>query len=176
MSDVIDEAQIRRLFMLLHGMYGNSVLDKYRVGQAGENGEDVGMVAARSVWLNGLREFTPDILMRALVKCSDKHKTFPPTLPEYRDLCKSLAPRQWKAPDAAPRLEMSDALRSEQVERSRRAIAETRLQREGGIRTDEGIRGLHVLIAKAVGHAGGDEAATLISLDGAMVKRGEVRT
>ncbi|WP_143062186.1 hypothetical protein [Paraburkholderia diazotrophica] len=157
--------QIRRLFMLLHGMYGNSVLDKYRIGQVDDDGEDVGMKSARSVWLNGLREFPQPIVMKALAKCTEKHKTFPPTLPEFRDICKSLMPRQWTAGTEAPRLEMSEALRSEQVQRARRAIAETRLQREGGIRTSEGIKGLHVLIAKAVGHAGGDEAATLLRLD-----------
>lgn len=164
MSDVIDEVQIKRLFMLLHGMYGNSVLDKYRIGQV-ENGEDVGMSSARQVWLNGLREFPQPIVMKALAKCTEKHKTFPPTLPEFRDICKSLMPRRWTANSEAPRLEMSEALRSEQVERARRAIAQTRLERAGGINTADGIRGLHVLIAKAVGHAGGDEAATLMQLD-----------
>ncbi|SDR18675.1 hypothetical protein SAMN05443245_3409 [Paraburkholderia fungorum] len=164
MSDVVDENQIRKLFMLLHGMYGNSVLDKYRIGQV-ENGEDVGMMSARQVWLNGLREFPQALVLRALAKCSEKHKTFPPTLPEFRDICKSLMPRQWTASNEAPRLEMSEALRSEQVERARRAISETRLHREGGLKTEDGIRGLHILIAKAVGHAGGDEAATLLALD-----------
>lgn len=170
MSDVIDEAQVRRLFMLLHGMYGNTVLDKYRIGQVGDNGEDVGMAAARSVWLNGLREFNAPILKQAIAKCADKHKTFAPTLPEFRDICKSLTPRKWDTQGTAPRLEMSEALRSEQVERSRRAIADIRLRRDGGIRTDDGIKGLHVLIAKAVGHAGGDEAATLLKLDAMHVK------
>jgi len=47
MSDVIDEAQIKRLFMLLHGMYGNQVLDKFRIGQADDKGEDIGMAAER---------------------------------------------------------------------------------------------------------------------------------
>ncbi|AJK46200.1 hypothetical protein [Burkholderia plantarii] len=168
MSDAIDEAQVRRLFMLLHGMYGNSVLDKYRTGQADESGEDVGMATARSVWLNGLREFTPEVLMRALAKCADKHKTFPPTLPEYRDLCKSVAPRQWCATETVPRLDVSEALRSEQVECARHAIAETRLRRQGVLRTNAGIRGLHVLIAKAVGYAGGDEAAALRRLDASL--------
>ncbi|MDR5776263.1 MULTISPECIES: hypothetical protein [unclassified Caballeronia] len=164
MSDAIDEVQIRRLFMLLHGMYGNAVLDKYRIGQV-ENGEDVGMSSARQVWLNGLREFPQPIVLKALAKCSEKHKTFPPTLPEFRDICKSLMPRQWISKSDVPRLEMSEALRTEQIERARRAIAQTRLEREGGLTTEDGIRGLHVLIAKAVGHAGGDEAATLLQLD-----------
>jgi hypothetical protein len=164
MSDVIDEVQIKQLFMLLHGMYGNQVLDKYRIGTV-ENGEDVGMVSARKVWLNGLRDFPPAILMKALAKCAEKHKTYAPTMPEFRDICKSLMPRQWTASSDAPRLEMSEALRSEQVERARRAIAQTRLERDGGLKTEHGLRGLHVLIAKAVGHAGGDEAATLMQLD-----------
>lgn len=166
MRDFVDEAQIRKLFMLLHGMYGNAVLDRYRIGQTGDNGEDVGMAAARTVWQQGLREFTPALLLKALGKCADKHRTFPPTLPEFLDICKSLSPRQWSAPHDVPRLEMSEALRSEQVERTRRAIAAARLRREGGINSGEGLKSLHVLIAKAVGHAGGDEASTLLRLDG----------
>ncbi|WP_412526118.1 hypothetical protein [Burkholderia lata] len=168
MSDAIDEAQVRRLFMLLHGMYGNAVLDKYRIGQCDAAGEDIGMVSARTVWLNGLREFTQEVIRKAVAKCADKHKTFPPTLPEFRDICKSLSPAKWGPRPDAPRLEMSEALRSEQVERARRAIAETRMTREGGIATDGGIRGLHALIAKAVGNAGGDEVGTLMSLDAAL--------
>jgi hypothetical protein len=165
MSDVIDEPQIKRLFMLLHGMYGNVVLDKYRIGQVDDNGEDVGMAAARSVWLNGLREFSAPIVMKALAKCTEKHKTFPPTLPEFRDLCKSCQPAQWRAPTDAPRLEMSEVLRAEQVERARQAIAETRLRREGGGHFGEGLPALHTLIAKAVGYAGGDEVGTLRQLE-----------
>lgn len=166
MSDAIDEEQIRKLFMLLHGMYGNQVLDKFRIGQVNDKtGEDVGMAAARSVWLNALKQFGGEILLKALAKCADKHKTFAPTLPEFLDICKSLAPRSWVQDAYVPRLEMSDALRSEQVERARRAIAETRLQRDGGIHTRDGLPGLHVLIAKAIGHAGGDEAGALLRLD-----------
>lgn len=172
MSDAIDETQIKRLFMLLHGMYGNQVLDKYRIGKVDDNGEDVGMAAARSVWRTGLREFTPEILLKALAKCADKHKTYVPTLPEFRDLCKAFQPTSWEPRRDAPRLDMSEALRSETVERARRAIAETRIQREGGIRTVGGLSGLHVLIAKAVGYAGGDEAATLLQLDASRRARG----
>lgn len=171
MSDAIDEIQVKKLFMLLHGMYGNSVLDKYRIGQVDANGEDAGMAAARAVWANGLREFDTAIVMKALARCADKHKTFPPTLPEFRDICKTFTPRKWVSSTEAPRLEMSEALRSEQVERSRRAIAAHRLQRDGGISTKDGIAGLNVLIAKAIGHAGGDEAAALMRLDAAMNHR-----
>jgi hypothetical protein len=167
MSEAIDDVQVRRLFMLLHGMYGNIVLDKYRIGQVDDKGEDIGMATARSVWLNGLREFDTGIVMKALGKCADKHKTYPPTLPEFRDICKTFAPAKWVSQTPVPRLEMSDALRSEQVERARRAIAEVRLHREGGITTKDGIAGLHVLIAKAIGYAGGDEAGTLLRLDAA---------
>lgn len=171
MSDAIDEVQIKRLFMMLHGMYGNSVLDKYRIGQIDGNGEDIGMATARSVWLTGLREFDPAILLKAVGKCAEKHKTFPPTLPEFRDLCKMFQPTKWIPQANVPRLEMSAALRSEQAERTRRSIAEIRLKREGGVAGDEGLPTLNVLIAKAVGHAGGDEAGMLMRLDAMIAKR-----
>jgi len=168
MSKAIDEVQVKQIFMLLHGMYGNSVLDKYRIGQVDDNGEDVGMATARSVWLNGLREFDSSMVMKAIGKCAERHKTFPPTLPEFRDLCKLFQPTKWIQQPQAPRLEMSEALRSEQAERTRRSIAEIRLKREGGVSVktgEEGLPTLHVLIAKAVGLAGGDEAGTLMRLD-----------
>ncbi|NML34915.1 hypothetical protein [Paraburkholderia antibiotica] len=169
MSKAIDEVQVKQIFMLLHGMYGNSVLDKYRIGQVDEKtGEDVGMATARSVWLNGLREFDSGMVMKAIGKCAEKHKTFPPTLPEFRDLCKLFQPTKWIQQPSAPRLEMSEALRSEQAERTRQSIAQIRLRREGGVSVkpgEEGIPTLHVLIAKAVGLAGGDEIRTLMQLD-----------
>jgi hypothetical protein len=171
MSDAIEDVQVRRLFMLLHGMYGNAVLDKYRTGQTEDNGEDVGMATARAVWLNGLREFDTSIVMKALGRCAEKHKTFPPTLPEFRDLCKAFQPARWDATKSAPMLEMSDALRAEHVERARRVVTERRLQREGAVQISDGLPGLHVLIAKAVGYAGGDEAATLLRLDATRSQR-----
>ena len=166
MSDAIDETQIKRLFMLLHGMYGNIVLDKYRIGQVDDKtGEDVGMATARSVWLNGLREFDAGVVLKAIAKCSEKHKSYPPTLPEFRDICKTLQPTRWQSLATAPQLEMSEALRVERVERARQAIAETRLRREGGGHFGEGLPALHTLIAKAVGYAGGDEVGTLRQLE-----------
>jgi hypothetical protein len=165
MSEMIDETQIKRLFMLLHGMYGNIVLDKYRIGQVDGKGEDVGMAAARSVWLNGLQEFDAGIVLKAIVKCAEKHKSYPPSLPEFRDICKTLQPTRWQSQTSAPQLEMSDALRIERIERARKAIAETRLRREGGGHFGEGLPALHTLIAKAVGYAGGDEVGTLRQLE-----------
>ncbi len=165
MSEAMDDTHVRKLFMMLHGMYGNKVLDMFRVGQTDDNGEDIGMVSARTVWLNGLREYGFPIVLKAVGRCAERHKAWPPTLPEFRDLCKLFQPTAWSQASAAPRLEMSEALRSQQVEATRRVIAESRLKRDGVMDVAKGLPGLLVLMAKASGYAGGDEIETLQRLE-----------
>ncbi|NOV28035.1 hypothetical protein E5S69_31610 [Cupriavidus necator] len=171
MSDQMDEVQVKRLFMLLHGMYGNKVLDAYRIGQVDANGEDMGVATARSVWLNGLREFDRGVVMAALAKVTERNKTWPPTLPEFREACKAAAPRKWNPPQNVPQIEMSATLRSEYVQRSRDAIAKSRAKRAGAMEVSDGLPGLCALIAAAVGHAGGDEIAALRRLDEAYARK-----
>jgi hypothetical protein len=156
--------QIKRLFMLFHGMYGNQLLDKFRTGQTNEAGEDLGILSAQAVWLNGLRDFDFDVIRQAVARCEVKHKTFPPTLPEFRELCKLCQPRQFSAPPA-PALPMSDELKDEIKQRNRQMIANLKLGGRGSNNFGTGMPALLLMCAKAIGDAGGDEVKALLQLE-----------
>lgn len=156
--------QIKRLFMLFHGMYGNQILDKFRTGQNNEKGEDLGLISAQAVWLNGLRDFDFETIRRAVAMCEQKHKTFAPTLPEFRDLCKTCAPRNI-APPAWPQIGMSEEAKAAIREKNRQTLAQLKLG--ATTRTDygTGMPALLLMCAKAIGDAGGEEVKSLLALE-----------
>ena len=155
---------VKRLFMLLHGMYGNKLLDMYRTGQTNDAGEDTGVMSAQAVWLNGLREFDFDTVRAAVAKCEMKHKTWPPSLPEFRDLCRLVQPKAW-APANAPQLEMSDELKAEIKERNRNMVAALKNNRMSNNNFGTGLPALLLMVAKSIGDAGGDEVKSLLQLE-----------
>lgn len=77
------------LFSQLHGMYGNQFLDKFRSGHV-INGLDTGIENAKQLWGDKLHErgFTLKDAKAGLAACEVKHKTYPPTQPEFFDLCR----------------------------------------------------------------------------------------
>ena len=156
--------QVKRLFMLLHGMYGNKLLDMYRTGQTNGAGEDTGILSAQAVWLNGLREFEFDTVRAAVARCDLKHKTWPPSLPEFRDLCKAAQPKSW-TPTNAPQLPMSDELKAEIKQRNRLAIEGLKAARTGAANFGAGLPALMLMVARAIGDAGGDEVRCLLQLE-----------
>jgi hypothetical protein len=160
-----DLPQVKRLFMMFHGMYGNQLLDKYRTGQLNKSGEDTGLLSAQAVWVNGLKEFDFDVVRQAVAHCENKHKTFPPTLPEFRDLCKSLVPHKPPTQTDTPRLGMSPELRAEIKARNRQVLAELKLANAGRRDYGTGLPALLLMTAKAIGDAGGDEVKALLSLE-----------
>lgn len=157
--------QIKRLFMLFHGMYGNQLLDKFRTNQLNDAGEDMGILSAQAVWLNGLKEFDFNIVRAAVGKCDQKHKTFPPSLPEFRDICKGLVPRKFSEPSDAPRLPMSDELKREIKDRNRQMITELKLGRANSSDFGKGLPALLLMVAQSIGDAGGNEAKALLTLE-----------
>lgn len=59
---------VERIFMRLHGRFGNPFLAKYRVGQVDEaTGEDIGVLNAKRVWAEELAHLTPQRIAKALV-------------------------------------------------------------------------------------------------------------
>jgi len=161
-----DMPQIKRLFMLFHGMYGNQLLDKFRTNQLNDQGEDLGLLSAQAVWLNGLREFDFEIIRKAVAKCELKHKTFPPTLPEFRDLCRSLRPTDWNRAAAPKQLPISPEMQKVYREKNRALLRQMKLQQAGQyFRFGDGLQSLMTMVAKAAGDAGGDEVATLLKLE-----------
>lgn len=59
---------IEKIFMRLHGRFGNPFLAKYRVGQIDQaTGEDIGVLNAKQVWAQELAHLTPQRISKALV-------------------------------------------------------------------------------------------------------------
>lgn len=159
-----DETGVKRVFMVLHGFYGNLFLSKFATGST-ESGEDQGIANARRVWAHGLRDYDGGTVKAALARCRERHPEFPPSLPQFLQLCDACKPRQtYQPPNYATALEMSPELRAK---RRAEALAKAQeMARE--ILADREPQGLDLLkqsIARAAAEAGGDECATLLRLD-----------
>lgn len=167
----LDDASIRRVFMVLHGFYGNLFLSKFSTGAVDEQTkEDQGMASARRVWAYALREFDADTVKTALRRCQDRHPEFPPSLPQFVALCDAAKPvKVWRPPVPQPALAMSEELR-EQRRAAARAMA-TEAAHRPKVEPVTGLDALKQAIASAVAEAGGDEAATLLQLDRILAPR-----
>lgn len=167
MAEKLAIGHVRALFASLHGMYGNQVLDRFRTGQV-VDGADAGVASAQRMWLAALSaEFTPHHVQKALELCARQHKTWPPTLPEYRDLCRAVKraePIMQPPPDRL--IGMSEEVRRAHIQRMRESLALGRIK---GVTvtldSEPGLRSLLALCAHAAGIAGADEAATLLGLE-----------
>lgn len=159
----IDDAGIKRVFMVMHGFYGNLFLSKFATGIV-ENGEDQGIANARKVWAHSLREHDAETIKGALRRCQTAHPEFPPSLPQFSSLCAAIAPREAYKPAPLPALEMSPELREERLRQHREraaALAESLKTSPAGCGLDQ----LKKAIASAFAEGGGDEAAELVRLD-----------
>ena len=57
---------VERIFMLLHGRFGNTFFKKFIIGKLNENGDDAGLVNAKKVWGSMLAGISPERLKTAL--------------------------------------------------------------------------------------------------------------
>ena len=165
---------VNNVFKVLHGFYGNLFLSKFATGQADQAGEDQGIVSARQVWAHGLREFDVTTVKAALSRCIERHPEFPPSMPQFVQLCVACKVREVYRTDL-PALAMSSELRSRYVEQARERIDQARqriVERESGyIPLPRGLDGLKQAVARAVACGGGDEAAELRRLDLMLARR-----
>jgi hypothetical protein len=163
---VIAESDVKRVFMVLHGFYGNLFLSKFSTG-AVENGEDQGIANARRIWAHGLSVFDAETIKSALRACQERHSEYPPSLPQFVALCAAKAPR--RAFQQANAIGMSDGLRSQYARQARAIIAKheekARKRDAGFVPSAPGLDGLKQALANAIGTAGGDEGAALLRLD-----------
>jgi hypothetical protein len=160
----IDGAGIKRVFMVMHGFYGNLFLSKYATGSL-ENGEDQGIANARKVWAHSLREYDADTVKLALRRCQERHAEFPPSLPQFASLCAAIKPREtYRPPMGRPALAMSPELR-EQIVQGHREKANEAARKSKEPPPETGMNLLKRAIAAAVADAGGDEVAELLRLD-----------
>jgi hypothetical protein len=159
----IDDAGIKRVFMVLHGFYGNLFLSKFSTGSVEANGEDQGIANARRIWAYSLREYDADTIKAALRRCQTSHPEFPPSLPQFVSICAAVKPRQAYKPATLPAIGMSEELWAKRrQEHLARATEAARKVREV---EDAGLNPLKRAIAAAVAEAGGDEVAALLRLD-----------
>ena len=151
----VDGVVIERLFMALHGYFGNPFLDKFKLGDPG-TGKDVGVENAKRVWLAELQGYTAGEIFGALRKVKDSATPFAPGLPEFAAACKA-SRRQPVFFDPARALPAPGQLRT---------LKRLTAQRERyALRPQGGLATLFTAISRAVGQAGGDEVATLKQLE-----------
>lgn len=107
----------RKLFVLLHGSYGNLFLSKFATGEKTDDGRDKGVTAAMLVWDAALAKFTPDVIEAAAQRLKSENPEFAPNLPQFEKTCEAITPRKTyaeennlprlPAPVAAPRAPVS---------------------------------------------------------------------
>ena len=89
---------VRKLFVLLHGSYGNPFLAKFNTGQLVEDGpnkgKDKGMLAAMLVWDAKLSRFPGDVVEAAANRAIAENLEFAPSLPKLENICEALMPRK----------------------------------------------------------------------------------
>jgi len=95
---------IRKLFLLMHGAYGNAFMSKFSTGEKDARGKDKGIRAAMLVWDAKLAAYPAQTVERAVSKLQEHFLTFPPGLFEFEELCKSLLPPKIVTFDDYPKL------------------------------------------------------------------------
>lgn len=105
-------AMVRKLFVLLHGKYGNAFAGKFATGKLNKEGQDKGVRAAMLVWQATLDTYPEDVIEVAAARLKAAHPEYPPSLPQFEKLCDAAMPRQthaelegWKclpAPEVEP--------------------------------------------------------------------------
>lgn len=85
---------VRKLFLMMHGNYGNSFFSKFATGVKDEKGKDKGIRAAMLIWDSQLREYDADVIEIAAKRAAADFPQFPPTLPQFEAICKAVKPRK----------------------------------------------------------------------------------
>lgn len=123
---------VRKLFVMLHGAYGNQFAAKFATGKANEGGEDLGTRAAMLVWDSALSRFAGDVVEIAARRLVKDNPKFPFNLGELQVACEAATPRQTydqemglirlPAPEVKP-IEVSFTLRKDGKDWARRLMA-----------------------------------------------------
>ena len=74
---------IERIFMRLHGRFGNAFLDKFRVGQLNNRGEDIGVLNAKQVWAEELGHLSAERLSKGLTSSFE----YAPSCDDFKRAC-----------------------------------------------------------------------------------------
>ena len=86
---------IDRIFIRLHGRFGNNFLDKFKTGQSDANGNDLGILNAKNVWAEELADMSVERIKNALLH----NYEYAPSCDQFKAQCKtsSLVPVDYKA-------------------------------------------------------------------------------
>ena len=74
---------INKIFMRLHGRFGNAFFDKYRIGQLNQQGQDMGVENAKIVWSEELSGTSPERIAAAL----QANYEYPPSCDDFKANC-----------------------------------------------------------------------------------------
>ena len=100
-----DNPTIRKLFLVLHGSYGNLFTAKFATGEKDANGKDKGIRAAMMVWESTLSKYPGEIIETAAKRLTAECPEYPPNLPQFEAICKAVMPRKTYAEEnGLPRL------------------------------------------------------------------------
>ena len=74
---------VTKIFMRLHGRFGNTFFDKFRIGELSQSGQDLGIENAKQVWAQELAGTSPERIAMALMASYD----YPPSCDEFKNNC-----------------------------------------------------------------------------------------
>lgn len=75
---------VDRIFMRLHGRFGNSFTDKFKLGQI-VDGVDIGIANAKQVWAEELAGISPNRIKNALLH----NYEYAPSCDQFKAQCRS---------------------------------------------------------------------------------------
>ena len=75
---------IDRIFIRLHGRFGNNFVDKFKTGQSDANGNDIGVLNAKQVWSEELANMSVERIKNALLHSYD----YAPSCDQFKNQCK----------------------------------------------------------------------------------------
>lgn len=74
---------INKIFMRLHGRFGNTFFDKYRIGSLNTQGQDIGIENAKVVWSEELAGTSPERIKAAL----EANYEYAPSCDDFKANC-----------------------------------------------------------------------------------------
>jgi len=85
MTNYLPKEWVERIFQRLHGRFGNSFTDKFKLGQHDANGNDIGILNAKQVWAEELAGISPERIKNALLHNYD----YAPSCDQFKAQCKT---------------------------------------------------------------------------------------
>ena len=83
---------VERIFMRLHGRFGNNFFDKFKIGQVNEAGEDIGIANAKATWASELAGVSAERIKAGL----DAKYQYAPNCDEFLKHCVTSAIQDFK--------------------------------------------------------------------------------